>query len=345
MEAEDAAIRALKDAEEIDVPPIPRLVADDTTPEAAATLLAEQNGRIAVISTEGGVFDIIAGRYSGKSVNMDVFLKGHSGDVIRIDRKGRSSEFIPRPALTVGLMVQPAVLHTIAANKDFRGRGLLARFLYALPVSKVGHRQVDAATVSDHVTTAYDGNLAELAKGLANWAGDPAILTLTPKATQAMNHIAAAVEPQLRDDGTLGALRDWGSKYVGAIARIAGLIHLAERGPEKGPTSSVDAETVRRAYLIGEYYKACAINVFIEMGTDDATTDAVFLLDRIDQLGVTELSERDIHRAGRSRFTTKAALQAPLARLVENGYLAELESPEPEKRGRRPSVRYRVVPR
>ena len=42
----------------------PRLVADDITPEAAASLLAEQGGRLAIISAEGGIFDIIAGRYS-----------------------------------------------------------------------------------------------------------------------------------------------------------------------------------------------------------------------------------------------------------------------------------------
>ena len=56
--------RGGRDAEGIEVPPIPRLVADDVTPEAAASLLAEQGGRLAIISAEGGIFDIIAGRYS-----------------------------------------------------------------------------------------------------------------------------------------------------------------------------------------------------------------------------------------------------------------------------------------
>src|SRR5581483_10312381 len=102
-------------ADSIEVPPIPRLVADDITPEAAATLLAEQKGRLAIISAEGGIFDIIAGRYS-KLPNMDLWLKGHSGDSLKVDRKGRPPEYIPRPALTLGLMVQPSVLDAIAAN-------------------------------------------------------------------------------------------------------------------------------------------------------------------------------------------------------------------------------------
>ena len=37
----------------IDVPAIPRLLADDATPEAVASLLAEHDGRIAIVSRRG----------------------------------------------------------------------------------------------------------------------------------------------------------------------------------------------------------------------------------------------------------------------------------------------------
>jgi hypothetical protein len=71
-------------------------VVDDVTAEALTSFLAEQGGRAAVISTEGGIFDIIAGRYS-KSPNMDIYLKGHSGDEVRVDRKGRPPDSFPGP--------------------------------------------------------------------------------------------------------------------------------------------------------------------------------------------------------------------------------------------------------
>ena len=137
----------------IDVPEVPRLVADDVTPEAVASLLADHGGRMAIISAEGGVFDIIAGRYNGNIPNMDVWLKGHSGDMIRIDRKGRPPEYIRKPALTLGLMIQPEVLKSIAAQRAFRGRGLIARFLYAMPVSQVGYRKTGAPPLSETVRT------------------------------------------------------------------------------------------------------------------------------------------------------------------------------------------------
>lgn len=50
-------------AKAIEVPVLPRLVADDVTPEAAASLLADHGGRLAIISAEGGIFDTMAGRY------------------------------------------------------------------------------------------------------------------------------------------------------------------------------------------------------------------------------------------------------------------------------------------
>jgi hypothetical protein len=113
------------------VPVLPRLIADDITVEAAASLLAEQNGRLAVLSAEGGIFATLAGRYSSGQPNLEVFLKGHAGDLLRVDRKGRPAEHIPQPALTLGLAVQPEVLRDIARMPGFRGRGLLARILYS----------------------------------------------------------------------------------------------------------------------------------------------------------------------------------------------------------------------
>jgi replicative DNA helicase len=336
------AIGAAAIADSIEVPVIPRIVADDVTPEAAASLLAEQGGRMAIFSAEGGVLDIIAGRYSGAIPNMDVWLKGHAGDPMRVDRKGRPPEYIPKPALTLGLMIQPSVLTSIAGHREFRGRGLLARILYARPASKVGHRTIAARAVPEAVKVDYETAIRDLASGMAGWLGDPAILMLSDDAKAAMITIETAVEPTLAGDGELAALADWGAKYVGAIARIAGILHLAEHGPDKGPPTPVSAVTILAAARIGGYFKANAINAFIEMGTDQGTADAAYLLDRIDRLHQAELSERDLHVATKSRFKKKDDLIPVIARLVDHGYLIPLPVPEPTSAGRPPSPRYRV---
>lgn len=96
------------------VPVLPRLIADDATPEKVSSLLHEQGGRLAVLSAEGDVFELMAGRYSNGVANFGVFLKGHAGDNLRVDRQGRPAEFVQNPALTLGLTVQPEVLRGLA---------------------------------------------------------------------------------------------------------------------------------------------------------------------------------------------------------------------------------------
>ena len=133
------------------VPPVPCLLADDATPEAVAGLLAEQGGRISIVSTEGGIFEMIAGRYSDKVPNLDVYLKAYSGDTIRVNRRSRPPEFIADPCLTVVITVQPDVIHDLASNHSFRGRGFLARWSYSLPTSRGGFRKNNPPPVQPQV--------------------------------------------------------------------------------------------------------------------------------------------------------------------------------------------------
>ncbi len=105
LEAE--ARTAAEALERLDVPTPPRLFTADVTPEKLASMLHENRGRMAVLSAEGGIFDLMAGRYSSGIPNLDVYLAGHAGDPIRVDRRGRSPEYVDRPALTMGLAVQP----------------------------------------------------------------------------------------------------------------------------------------------------------------------------------------------------------------------------------------------
>src|SRR5262249_59176147 len=129
----------------------------------------------AVLSAEGGIFATLAGRSSGGVPSLEVFLKGHSGDMLRVDRKGRPPEHIPHPALTLGLCVQPEVLRTIAEMPGFRSRGLLARILYSLPVNLVGRRQIGTEPVPEDVREGYAAAVRALVLTMAEWT-DPAVL-------------------------------------------------------------------------------------------------------------------------------------------------------------------------
>jgi replicative DNA helicase len=94
QERQAEAIARAGEAANLIVPPVPRWLVDDATPEALAGLLATY-GRIALLSPEGDVFDQMAGRYNqAAGPNLGVYLKGHAGDLLKVDRRGRPPEYV-----------------------------------------------------------------------------------------------------------------------------------------------------------------------------------------------------------------------------------------------------------
>ncbi|MFC5719879.1 DUF3987 domain-containing protein [Streptomyces gamaensis] len=336
------AIALAQAADSLEVPASPRLLADDSTPEVVTTLMSEQGGRLSVMSAEGGIFDIIAGRYSG-TPNMEVFLKGHAGDWLRVDRRTRT-ESIESPALTMGLAVQPDVLEDIGKNRGFDGRGLLARFLYALPESLVGYRKPSPDPVPEHVAERYEHTVTTLTLALAEWT-DPAILHLTPDADRTLAAYDQHLEPHLRArGGRLGHITKWASKLVGATARIAGLLHLGQH-PETGYTKPISGETMNAAIELGDYFATHALTVFDLMGADAALARARTLLTVLEENGWESVTRRDLFaKLSRSEFPTVADLEPAVALLEEHGYLRSETPPRTGRRGRPPAPRYLIHP-
>ncbi|MFI6921758.1 YfjI family protein [Nonomuraea spiralis] len=337
-EAQSAALAV----EEIKVPVKPRLMADDVTPESASTILVEQGGRLAVLSAEGGIFATLAGRYSG-TPNLDLFLKGHAGDPLIIDRRGRS-ERVDQAVLTMGLAVQPEIVSDIATMPGFRGKGLLGRILYSLPKSNVGYRNVDAPTVPDHIATRYDANLQRLTIDMHDWH-DPAQLVLSPEAAEIFTEHRRSTERRLRpDSGDLGHITDWAGKFDGAVMRIAGLIHLAGRVAD-GWRHPISADTVNAAITIGQYFIAHALATFDAMGADPDLEAARTVHAWLHRTGTTRFTVREAFTAlPRNRFRKVAELEPALDLLEQLGWIRREPEPPRTGPGRRPSPAYAVHP-
>ncbi len=347
--AEEAS-RIARELADLEVPALPRFIADDVSPEKLGGLLAEQGGRMAVLSAEGGIFDLMAGKYSANGApNLDVFLKGHAGDTLRVDRVGRPSEFVPSPALTVGLAVQPDVVQGLANKPGFRGRGLLARFLYAVPTSLVGRRQVAPPPVPDEIAAEYRRRITELLRlpqGTDSFGETvPHVLRLSTAAERLLTRFMEDLEPRLGDGGDLEVIADWASKLAGAVVRIAGLLHLAGSNDVKEPwTKPIDGETMDGAIRIGEYLVAHALAAFGLMGADPAAGDARHLLRWIESKGLETFTKRDLYQGVRGRFKTVDALDAPLRLLIQHAYIRERPDEFRQRAGRKPSPTLEVNP-
>lgn len=305
------------------------------TSEKLTSVLAENNGCAAVVSAEGGIFDIISGLYS-RNVNIDVFLKGHSGDTIRVDRIGRASESIIHPALTMVLAVQPEVLNGLMSNNTFRGRGLTARFLYSMPKSTVGSRSFSTKPIPEGVRVRY----RDLIEAILSSDNEQQPISLDDGAEEVLETLFNEVEGRLKGD--LAEIPDWAGKFVGSVLRISGILHVMKY-PKDSMFDPVDRETMENAVTIGRYFLEHAKAAYSLMGADAVNKNAQYLLSAIKRERLTEFSRRDAMRLCR-RFKTAESLQLVLDRLCEYGYLAAKPLPPAHGAGRKPSEVYLTNP-
>jgi replicative DNA helicase len=322
---EEAAIAA-QELADFRVPMPPRLICADATPEALASLLADQGGRIAMLSPEGDLFDMLAGRYTNGAPNFDVILKGHSGDTLRVDRRTRS-ETVRHPALTIGLCVQPDVIRGLVEKPGFRGRGLIGRFLWSLPVSKLGRREIAAQPLADAVRKKYQKSVTALAnfKPKHNDRGDPAphMLYLTSEAGDLIRDFERQLEPRLSsEDGDLGFMTDWAGKLAGAVLRISGILSLTEQVENLSEFSDkVRPETMKQAIKIGEYFISHARAAYCEMGADPEIENAKRVLRWIEKHNKASFTKRDAHQGNKGRFKKVSDIEPALTILGEHSYI------------------------
>jgi hypothetical protein len=93
-----------------------------------------------------------------------------------------------------------------------------------------------------------------------------------------MLRLEAELEPRLADGTELGHLADWASKLNGAIARLAGLLHLTEH-LRTGRDAEISTDTVEAAARLGHYYLAHTLAVFDLMHADPVVDGAHTILD------------------------------------------------------------------
>lgn len=330
--------RASLDA--LPLPSLPRLLADDATPESLAPLMAANGGRLCVASAEGGIVAILKGRYSQGAPNIDVFLKGHAGDVIRVDRRSGESIIVHNPALTVALAVQPAVLNELVNQPEFRARGLVARFLFSLPPQRAGTPNYDETAVPEPIAREYDGVLRRL---LNLQLVDPArVLRFDADARDTWLAFAVEVERKCAEGGELASIVDWISKLAGATARIAGLLHMGDLAETDEPwTEPVSRATAERAIALSRYFLA---HTRVALGAalpDNHTKDAEALLAWM--RGRSTFTVRQVQRSLNQRFESADRVRAVVGLLAEHGYVRALPLPL-ATRGRPPKETFEVHP-
>lgn len=319
-----------------------RLLVDNVTIEKLVSILSANDGHAAVISTEGGLFINLAGVYT-KNVNIDPILQAYTGDTIRIDRMGRESESIENPAITLCLMAQPRVLAEIMENKNFSGKGFLARLMYAVPASMIGKRVYRTKPIPAHTKEAYEACINNTLK--EEYPPRPMVIKLSPKADAMIESFSNEVEPKLKTE--YEDISEWGGKIVGTTLRIAGLLCRVSTTRsdfmDEQESLVIDEKIMDGAIQIARYYIEHAKASFTLMGADAVVKQCKYVLAAIKEKQLERFNTRDIMRLCRS-FKRAEDLQPVLNRLEDYGYIT-VQNPKPYSgKGRPPAQTYLVNP-
>jgi hypothetical protein len=255
-----------------------RLFGGDVTPEKLADLMYAQRETFALVSAEGGgLFDNI-NRYCEKG-GLDIYLSGHSGDMVNVDRKSGTSVMLRHPTLNIVALCQPVVIETLFGDKEKAGRGLLSRILFVKCRSLVGRREPVSRPIAPPIKERYaDLCLSMLA---ADTEGE---LAFDLGGFDAYCRFFREVEPLLEpDSGELSFMGDWAGKVCGTMARLAGLIHCIasfERGgdPTAEPITKEEAES---GAALARFFMAHTKAIYMEQAEPQSEADARYLLRRI----------------------------------------------------------------
>ncbi|MEF9903701.1 YfjI family protein [Streptomyces sp. P9-A2] len=344
--------RALLDAarDELEALGEPRvftqLVADDTTPEAAADLIAHQGERLAVLSTESSFLGNVGGRYS-KNANPEIVLKAWSQEPHAVNRKSGQPLLLERPNLTLGLAVQPGFLTGMGETGDvFEARGLMARFIFSMPVSRVGDRVYDTDPIPTDTSKAWGARIKAMMERI--WDDDePQEMQLDAAAKRSFREFWEALEPRHKAHGDLAAIEGWAKKLPGQVLRIAAVLTLFEN-PESliVPGDVMDDAVALVPYLIAH---ARLVSDLMSAERQSKLGPARAVLDWLRRKQVAgRFPAGDVEKGvrGQAWCTEMADVDDALNLLVRAGWLRQIDPPEaPERRaGRPPKPRFVAHP-
>lgn len=192
------------------------------------------------------------------------------------------------------------------------GRGFLARFLYVNIPPAAAPRSFQSAPIPQDVQEDY----RELIRGLLNLPPKTDIaLRLLPEAIELMEGVCNGLEQYLIHEAR--DMREWGSKLIGFVLRIAGLIHVSA-----GLTGDISADTIRRAICIGRYAFQHAMYAYSIIGADETVEKALHVVSRLRKHRIRDISQSALYQLCRGRFFRDAKELEPAMELLEqHGYI------------------------
>ena len=321
-----------------------RCITDNATSEALENLLAENDGVMSVVSTEGGVIDIMGGRYSKDGAsNIDIYLHGYSNESFDKDRAGQGHVHVDHLYLNVIFSIQPRVLKDFM-RRDFIEKGMTSRYLYSIPRELEERLLRDSPNIEPLVLADYENKIRDIMSIERN-VGAPYELRFSKEATELMiSYNDDEIQKRIKED--LACIKRTARRIIGQTIRLAGVLHLMAYGSEAVEKREISAQTVEKAIRLTNYFLEHTKAAHKTVEDSEEIKNLKYVWEKCRGLKVPEFSSDVLREKCRGRLRTNEEQKPYITGLIERGYLRKL--PEDKKikgkDGRPKAARYRINP-
>ena len=304
----------------------PKIFYEDVSSEAFAYHIAIGHPSASLWSDEGGLFVASQGMKEDNAMGMLAIINRiWDGNDFEPTRKIAKTKRISGRRCTANIMLQQTVFEKWQGKQNDMSRaiGTSARFLTQRPKSTMGEREYQAPpertpkmqTFHDRVRNIMETPLPMDDEGRLM----PPVLQLSEEAKRIWTAYFNKVEESLKQGGEFAEVKDFASKTAEQAARISGVLHVFEFGPE----GEIQPETMLQSINIAEWYLHEANRIFVTARLPEEFKNAFILQKWIKnhcQLSqLSQLSQGLILKEGPNQLRNKTIRDNALKILEEHG--------------------------
>lgn len=317
------------------------MICDEPTLEGLEQLLGKGQPSGGIFSDEGGRL------IGGHAMNADNALKTACGlsnlwdgkPLTRV-RKSEGSKIYYGRRLAMHLMIQPVVLTELMGNSMLMGQGVLARCLFAAPVSIAGTRKYKEVDLSiDPDVLAFQQRINDILnqpypsqnKG-SNDAGvfdsddalTPIPMTLDLEAKKLWKAFHDETDAKMAEGQIYSTIKPFASKAAEQVLRIAAIFAFFEQ--LSSDTRNILLEHLNRAIVLIEFYLSEALRILGSSVTDPDLALAAQTLKwlRKERAGaIFPLS--DVYQNGPAQIRNADKARSVMKLLQQHEYVNELK--------------------
>lgn len=311
-----------------------RLIYQSVTERPLMEALQGSSKCIAILSDEGSI--VLNGGATNKLATLNKAWDGPS--LLTFDRADDSIE-ARDPRVTVSFMIQEKLFQGFMEKRGEMAResGFLARFLVCWPASTQGFRFMSLDEPAWEHLPKFHQRIEELLEATAarRKKGDMSrkVLSFSSEAKELWVRVQNNVEPRIQQGGELESVRDFVSKSMEIVGRLAACMHHFE-----GLAGDViSMETLQRALDIFQYYFDEHVDLFgnrndMPQGVRDVHALGAYLHTRYWMRGFNYALRNDVRKSGPIRH--QGRFEAAIHALVAEGSIYVCHEQANQRKGK-----------